>query len=443
MVCKYNLYTFLYASIINFFKEIIIILLIVLLFHSFAYSDNNLRQVKIEIPSTFNPVGSGARALGMGGAFISIADDASAASWNPGCLIYLIYPEISIVTSYYSREEENLFGTNTEASGINGISGNNLNYLSVSYPFRLINRNMIVSLACQHLYDFNRDWKFFLNKDAFNAIDEWHYKQTGNLSALGISYCIQVIPQLSAGITLNIWDKGFFGNKWKQVYHLKRKYYVTNELVYYSKQEDYEFSGINANFGILWRQGKICMGCVLKTNFTADITHEIQENTSQKTISHGHMHMPLSYGIGITYKFSDKLIVSADMYKTDWNTFKYVNKEGERSPITGFPLNQTSISPTYQLRTGFEYRFFNIFSDFILPIRGGLFYDPAPAEGLSDSFFGLSFGLGITKNNLFSIDIAYQYRFANDVAKYSLKQFNFSQDIQEHKLYTSFILYSF
>ena len=33
---------------------------------------------RIEIPSSFNPLGSGARALGMGGAFIAVADDATA-----------------------------------------------------------------------------------------------------------------------------------------------------------------------------------------------------------------------------------------------------------------------------------------------------------------------------------------------------------------------------
>ncbi|MCJ7810524.1 MAG: hypothetical protein MUP26_09715, partial [Desulfobulbaceae bacterium] len=45
--------------------------------------------VRMEIPSSPNPVGSGARALGMGGAFIAIADDATAASWNPAGLIQL------------------------------------------------------------------------------------------------------------------------------------------------------------------------------------------------------------------------------------------------------------------------------------------------------------------------------------------------------------------
>ena len=62
---------------------------------------------RIEIPSSPNPVGSGARALGMGGAFIAIADDATAASWNPGGLIQLETPEISAVGAYFNRTEDN------------------------------------------------------------------------------------------------------------------------------------------------------------------------------------------------------------------------------------------------------------------------------------------------------------------------------------------------
>jgi long-subunit fatty acid transport protein len=42
------------------------------------------------------PVGSGARALGQS-AFIAVADDATAASWNPAGLVNLERPEASFV----------------------------------------------------------------------------------------------------------------------------------------------------------------------------------------------------------------------------------------------------------------------------------------------------------------------------------------------------------
>src|SRR5688500_7856209 len=61
----------------------------------------------ISLPPSLNfatspsPVGSGARAVGQGTAFIGVADDATAALHNPGGLVQLQRPEASIVGSYF------------------------------------------------------------------------------------------------------------------------------------------------------------------------------------------------------------------------------------------------------------------------------------------------------------------------------------------------------
>jgi len=58
----------------------------------------------------------------MGGAFIAVADDATAASWNPGGLMQLDEPEGSIVGAGFIRDEDFDFGTNLEASGTHSVS---------------------------------------------------------------------------------------------------------------------------------------------------------------------------------------------------------------------------------------------------------------------------------------------------------------------------------
>ena len=131
---------------------------------------------EIEFASSPNPVGSGARALGMGGAFIAIADDATAASWNPGGLIQLELPEVSIVGAGYSRNEDNTFPGHAEADGDHSISDGNLNYLSAAYPFNFLNRNMIVALTYQHLYDFNRSWQFDYLYNEEQLVFDWVIK---------------------------------------------------------------------------------------------------------------------------------------------------------------------------------------------------------------------------------------------------------------------------
>lgn len=116
-------------------------------------------------PSVFSaplPSGSGARALGLAGAFTAIADDATAASWNPGGLMQLQEPEVSIVLRT-SRDEHRHRTTETElAVGDDDYESAGINYLSVVLPFQFANRNFVVSLNLQEAYDFTRqfhaDW---------------------------------------------------------------------------------------------------------------------------------------------------------------------------------------------------------------------------------------------------------------------------------------------
>ena len=89
----------------------------------------NITQ-QLQISSSPNPVGSGARAVGMGGAFIAVADDATAASWNPGGLIQLERPEISMVGSYFDRTDDFSSDSSSDPSGKSRTDSLDLNYLS-------------------------------------------------------------------------------------------------------------------------------------------------------------------------------------------------------------------------------------------------------------------------------------------------------------------------
>src|SRR5881396_2478221 len=51
----------------------------------------------VVLRNSFNPIGAGARGLGMGGAFIAVADDGTAASFNPAGLAQLRRTELAVV----------------------------------------------------------------------------------------------------------------------------------------------------------------------------------------------------------------------------------------------------------------------------------------------------------------------------------------------------------
>lgn len=380
----------------------------------------------MEFGSSPNPVGSGARALGMGGAFIALADDATAASWNPGGLIQLEKPELSAVGAGFQRSESNTFQRAPESSGEQTVSKASLNYLSAAYPVVLGGRNMVFSLNYQHLYDFDREWK-----NLRLPVGNIAFEQEGALYAYGLAYCVQLIPSLSAGFTLNLWQDGPYENGWTQ------KIYWDGSLF---SRDHYSFQGFNANLGALWSPtGRLSLGAVVKMPFTAGLEHshyELYQNPATVTLSE-ELDMPMSYGLGVVYRFTDRLIAALDIYRTHWQDFVLKGPEGNRSAVSGLPESQSSVDATTQVRLGGEYFF--IKPPYTIPLRAGFFYDPAPAEGSPDTFLGFSLGSGINIGR-FIFDFAYQYRFGSDVGSSILRNLRFSQDVDEHTFYSSVIV---
>ena len=112
-------------------------------------------------PSIFSPPiarGSGARALGVAGAFTAVADDATAASWNPAGLIELERPEASFMLRETRVVQEHHIDSEFFSVGEDNFDNDNLNYLSAVYPLRLAERNFVFSLNYQEVYDFNQSF---------------------------------------------------------------------------------------------------------------------------------------------------------------------------------------------------------------------------------------------------------------------------------------------
>ncbi|MBP7828975.1 MAG: hypothetical protein KA248_03565 [Kiritimatiellae bacterium] len=112
-------------------------------------------------PSIFSaplPSGSGARALGLAGAFTAVADDATAASWNPAGLIQLERPEASIMVRSSRERNENNSDSDAFIVGVNEYGNENLNYFSCAYPVTLFNRNVVFALNYQEAYDFTQEF---------------------------------------------------------------------------------------------------------------------------------------------------------------------------------------------------------------------------------------------------------------------------------------------
>jgi long-subunit fatty acid transport protein len=147
----------------------------------------------------------------------------------------------------------------------------------------------------------------------------------------------------------------------------------------------------------------------------------------------------MSYGLGLAYRLSDRFTLSGDLYRTHWVDFIYRNEQGAKtSPLSGKSDGSSDIANTTCLRLGGEYLI--IGANYVVPLRAGIFYDPVPADGSPDNYYGFALGTGIAYGR-FIFDVAYQFRFGNDVGASQMQQMNFTQDVREHTIYTSMIVH--
>ena len=118
------------------------------------------------------PRGSGARALGVAGAFTAVADDATAASWNPAGLIQLERPEASFMLRDTRVVQEHQEDSESFSVGDDKFDNDNLNYMSAVYPFRWAKRNFVFSLNYQEAYDFNQTFTADIHSTSSQSYQE-------------------------------------------------------------------------------------------------------------------------------------------------------------------------------------------------------------------------------------------------------------------------------
>ncbi len=428
------------------------------------YSNNGLQAAtlfqQVGVSSSPNPVGSGARAMGMGGAFIAIADDATAASWNPAGLIQLEKPELSIVGAYFSRKEEFSSSSHPEIDNTGEVDDVNINYFSAAYPFHYY-RNIVVSINYQRLFEFKRsfDYRYDYSSEGADLLQDKRFSQDGHVGALGLAAAIEITPTLSFGATLNIWTEDlFWRNGWTENYSERGVGTVGGNPVTIDTRitDKYsDFGGVNANFGLLWNVTKnLTLGAVIKTPFDANIRHEFSFNqttvfgtpvdatvTSQQIIKEGvELRMPLSYGIGLGWRVSDALSFDLDVYRTNWSEYILKDSKGNKfSPIDGRLKGDSDVEDTTQVRIGGEYLFILPENNIVVPVRAGFFYDPEPSERGVKDFYGIAVGSGIAYKKVV-FDLAYVLRWGKNIDTGNLIATS-EADVTQHSILASVIFH--
>ncbi len=438
--------------------------------------------------SSPNVVGSGARALGMGGAFVAIADDATAASWNPGGLTQLERPELSLVYDFKWNSERFSSRAHPEINGAYDVDFHGLNYVSGVYPIKrtFAGRNFVLSLNYQRQYDFDRELSFryrdvigLTNGNIAGISSHVRYRQQGQLSSLSPAFGFEITQRLSLGMVLNIWHESLLpDNEWSIDLEERRTFNVNGVMgpaswVRFSMREDYTgFRGMNATFGALYRATeRLQFGLVYHTKFSADVNYErrvqtwggagsgiLTDRRKQEIV------FPSAVGVGAAYRFpNDKLTIAMDITRRAWDQFLIHDPRNRRldrrriSGVTGLPPDEHDVDPVYTMRIGAEYVFVNDkkpIQNLLPSLRAGLFYDPEPASnrpntlwglgrgnGKPDDYYGFSLGAGLLIHNRVNIDAAYVCRWGDGVRQDTFGFYKTDAKVQQHTFYLSTVVY--
>jgi long-subunit fatty acid transport protein len=305
-----------------------------------------------------------------------------------------------------------------------------------------------------NVYRFDKEMRFPVAlKDGASMVDfTYNFDQNGSFSAIAPAFGIEVTPRLSLGVTLNLWHHRLTNSSRYRLEQTSQGTFSASGLSGgFNQVQSDEFEvdeGYSLVVGGMYRYSRSwTFAGVVKPAYTLDIDHgnilaiDVQGDLEQflvdETIStkrDAELRFPWIVGGGVAWRPNDEWTVSSDVTWTQWSEYLFHEGGASTNPVTG---KDDELDDTITWRLGCEYLW--ILDDYVFPFRCGLGYDPAPAVGEADDFYTLNAGMGVQIYNRISIDLAYEFRWGNNVNKSNLTGIDGGQDVKTHRLLASLI----
>ncbi len=343
----------------------------------------------------------GPKALGMGGAFIGLADDPTAIYWNPAGLvgqpsgILLAVTDIIPFASY--KWEYPAFGIDYDAEA------------EVKHY-----------VAPNIFFNYNLDnWSLGFGAYAPAGLGaEWDEEDFGGkmMSKIGV---INFSPAIAYTLV-----EGFYIGAAANIY------YGMFEMDKYeapvNTSQELDGMGYGAAFGLKFLGGdKFSLGLSYKTPFTIAFEGDgemidPQAGTIKWDKVEADLEWPMWLGFGVAYKIKDNWTLTFDAQYYNWSTLEEIVEEIEFvHPLAGEMTMKDTLEMKWrdkvQFRFGTEYEINDYFS-----ILGGYYFDPAPAPDKTNNIlFPSSTNHVITTgfiydNNQFNVKFGIEYLFGNE-----------------------------
>ena len=323
----------------------------------------------------FNFSAPGARSLAMGGAFIGLADDATAAFSNPAGLVQIASPEVSMEfrTSDFSTEYAHSGSFTADpfnTSGVNYAEADSdirgLSFLSAVLP----REDWAVAFYRHEFLNYETAFR----SEGIGSIYPFDAAIDASIYSYGLAGAFKLNDQWSFGLSLNAYQLDLDSNT-------RRFTTVADTVVRFSTQQQGDDGAFGFGLGVQyhindqWQAGMVYRRAP-KFGYTASIVPGSQAFT--RLDKQAYLDTPDLLGIGLVYRPSDALTLALDVSHVQYSQLT-------DDMISNFNLNddtaagRAAIDPLlakddYEIRLGMEYTFTEMAVP--LSLRAGVWRDP-------------------------------------------------------------------
>jgi long-subunit fatty acid transport protein len=346
----------------------------------------------------FNFSTPGARSLGLGGAFLGLADDATAAYTNPAGLTTLSKPEISFEGRQWDytntfTDSGHGFGP-PSGEGLDTVAGlqegesssdtTGLSFLSYVYP-----KNRWAFAIYRHeLANFDADYRtqgaFFGEEGSVSRFFPVQARMELDIVNYGASFAYRLSDAFTLGLGVSFYELEM--DSLTERFGLGAEFYgepnydparVINFQTQTGDDDDTAF-----NVGILWDlSDAVSLGAVYRQGpeFTVAATNTAGPFASTPgqvfaTFDDASFNVPDVYGLGLAFRPSDVVRIALD-----WNHVEYSALTQDIRNLFGTSsaaaTERLTVDDADEIHAGFEYVFVN--GPFPIAFRLGSWYDPA------------------------------------------------------------------
>lgn len=344
-----------------------------------------------------NFAGLGVRSMGMGGAYAGVADDFTAVFWNPAGLAQIRQREVYVAFLRNTKENTATTGGGIEATASADVRNTRFGSLGFVYPFPVYQGAFVLAAGFNRVQDF--DWGLQTTGFADSVTFNDSFRHEGGTSISSLAAAVDVSKSVSLGLTLNLisgddksestfirldtedfFEEHRFTEKKLFIDDYSTTWTATLGAMVRTPREDPQF-----RFGFA-----VTTGPTHKVSFTYRAPPDtaftiieyddgqVRSARSDEFRSSYKIDLPLSLGLGGSYRPVPQVLLAASVHATEWTQTEYADEDAfQLRTDTAFEDQYDDI---LRYHLGVEWQVPWI----ALDLRGGYYTDPLPFIGPRD-----------------------------------------------------------